>query len=1148
MAIVNNETKEYFTKLEEETRRLYEIAKSAKSKSLDPEDEPEIFLARDLAERVEGILENFGLKGIAERIRLLTSKYSREIVALKIAEDIVYGKFGSFKEEKAAEIAIRAALAILTEGITAAPLQGIDRVSIKQNYDGTKYLAIYYAGPIRSAGGTEQALTVLVADYIRQLLHLEKYVPTNEEIKRFVEEIRLYERRVGRFQYHNSDSDLEKALRNIPVEITGVATDPIEVSIHRDLPRIETNKLRGGACRVLNDGVIGKAAKIKKIADEAGLSGWDWLSDFSKESIEEGGIKPSEKYLADVIAGRPIFSHPSRPGGFRLRYGRSRNTGLAAIGLNPATMVVLGGFLAIGTQVRVERPGKSGIVMPVTSIEGPIVKLIDGRVLKIRNVIEAENIKDKIKEILFLGDVLIGFGEFLENNHLLLPSGYVEEWWRLEVIKAIKKKYKDFHQASIDLEIDEEKLQKILERWYENKPTAREAIQISLKLKAPLHPCYTYYWSEISAGDVQLLLDWLKRRSKKLEDEEESIVGPLDEDIKKILENLGIPHKVHEDNIVISGNHAVILSTCLAGKLDEELHIENGLEAINMISPIKIRNKAPTYIGLRMGRPEKAKERMMKPPVHILFPVGIAGGSSRNIIEAAAKRYVEVEIATRICPKCGEKTFYTKCPKCMDKTLEVRFCPKCGREVKGLICETCRQPTRSHIRQKIDLFNELKRACLNIDIQAPPKLVKGVKGLTSALKIPEPLEKGILRAKYNVYVYKDGTTRFDITNAPLTHFKPKEIGVTVEKLKELGYFMDYSGCPLIDDNQIVELKVQDIIIPVQAADYLIRVAKYIDELLVRYYKMEPYYNIKRREDLIGHLVIGIAPHTSAGIIGRIIGFTTAQVCFAHPYWHAAKRRNCDGDEDAIILALDAFLNFSKKYLPERRGGLMDAPLVVMVTLDPREVDDEVFNLETCESFPLEFYEKTLQYEDPKKVANIIEIVNDRLGKEEQYVGLKFTHHTETIDAGPKATIYKKLKTMNEKVEAQMKLVEKIRAVDKKDVAERILIHHFFPDLIGNLRAFSTQSLRCIKCNMRYERPPLNGKCRKCGGKLVLTVYRKGIEKYLKTASTLIQKYKLSEYYKQRIELVEKELQLLFESGSSGRQTKLVDFWRSEANE
>ncbi|HID05761.1 MAG TPA: DNA polymerase II large subunit, partial [Armatimonadetes bacterium] len=324
-------------------------------------------------------------------------------------------------------------------------------------------------------------------------------------------EIRLYERRVGRFQYHISDSDLEKALKQIPVEITGVATDPIEVSIHRDLPRIETNRLRGGACRVLNDGVIGKATKIKKIAEEAGLSGWEWLDEFAKESIEEGRIKPSEKYLADVIAGRPIFSHPSRPGGFRLRYGRSRNTGLAAIGLNPATMIVLGGFLAVGTQVRIERPGKSGIIMPVTSIEGPTVKLKDGKVLRVSSVIEAEKLKDKIDEILFLGDVLIGFGEFLENNHLLLPSGYVEEWWRLEVLKAIEEKFKNIRQAAKSLRIKEERLKEILEKWYDIKPTAREAIEISLKLDVPLHPYYTYHWSEISGGDVQLLADWLEK-------------------------------------------------------------------------------------------------------------------------------------------------------------------------------------------------------------------------------------------------------------------------------------------------------------------------------------------------------------------------------------------------------------------------------------------------------------------------------------------------------------------------------------------------------------------------------------------------------------------------------------------------------------
>jgi len=50
------------------------------------------------------------------------------------------------------------------------------------------------------------------------------------------------------------------------------------------------------------------------------------------------GIKPLDKYLRDLIGGRPVFSYPMRKGGFRLRYGRSRNTGFAAAGMHPATL------------------------------------------------------------------------------------------------------------------------------------------------------------------------------------------------------------------------------------------------------------------------------------------------------------------------------------------------------------------------------------------------------------------------------------------------------------------------------------------------------------------------------------------------------------------------------------------------------------------------------------------------------------------------------------------------------------------------------------------------------------------------------------------------------------------------------------------
>jgi len=65
------------------------------------------------------------------------------------------------------------------------------------------------------------------------------------------------------------------------------------------------------------------------------------------------------------------------------------------------------------------------------------------------------------------------------------------------------------------------------------------------------------------------------------------------------------------------------------------------------------------------------------------------------------------------------------------------------------------------------------------------------------------------------------------------------------------------------------------------------------------------------DDLIGHLIVGLAPHTSVGIIGRVIGFVNSQVCLGSPIWHSAKRRDCDGDADSIMLLMDIFLNFSR---------------------------------------------------------------------------------------------------------------------------------------------------------------------------------------------------------------------------------------------
>ncbi len=73
---------------------------------------------------------------------------------------------------------------------------------------------------------------------------------------------------------------------------------------------------------------------------------------------------------------------------------------------------------------------------------------------------------------------------------------------------------------------------------------------------------------------------------------------------------------------------------------------------------------------------------------------------------------------------------------------------------------------------------------------------------------------------------------------------------------------------------------------------MLQTARFVDDLLDQFYGLDRFYEIDDRDDLVGELVFGMAPHTSAATVGRVVGFTTAAVGYAHPYFHAAKRRNC----------------------------------------------------------------------------------------------------------------------------------------------------------------------------------------------------------------------------------------------------------------
>ena len=1178
------EIKEYFQSIENKLKELYDVAEKARSLGYDPVDHVEIPLARNMVERVEGLISvvapQLKNSGMVKRMEELEEEFGKldwrvaTIIGLEVAQE----KFCKFKDKlEAMEVGIRVGLAYLSNGVVSSPLEGFTDLKINKRKDGKEYFCLMFSGPIRSAGTTITCGSIFVADYIRKQMGYSEYDPTEEEIKRACVELYDFHERITNLQYLPSETEIDFMVRHLPIQINGDPSEDLDVSNYKDLQRIGTNRLRNGFSLVIGEALTQKAVKfwgrINKWYKDYDMQQWSFLEDFvalqkkiksheKKEEVKTGKIKPDFTYIKDLVAGRPVLTHPLRIGGFRLRYGRSRVSGLSSMSMHPATMILLKDYIAVGTQLRYERPGKSSAMAPCDTIEGPIVKLKDQSVVLVETEEQAKKIKDDVEEILFLGYFLVNYGEFFNRAHVLVPCGYNEEWWLQEFKKSIKEKHPklDLKKVSSDLDLEEQFLENLFK-----KPTTKinfdAALKISLKYNIPLHPRYTYHWNDINKHQFLSLLDWFK----KAEISNDKIILPLiydinkdlqDVDAKRVLELLGIPHElISNENVLIKGEDAKSILFTLKN-LDVNLDNENILEILEKTSGIKIRDKSGTYIGARMGRPEKAKLRKLKGSPHVLFPVGEEGGKMRSFNVALEKGQVTAEFPIHYCDKCEIDTIYPKCEVCGGKTQKKYYCQDCDNfqnqpciksKVERSNSKEIKKPhnSKSYMKKELPINHFFDYASNKLNLKGLPDLIKGVRGTSNEDHTPENLAKGILRAIHELYVNKDGTIRYDMTEMPITAFRPREINASIEKLRYLGYEKDVDNNELVNENQLVEILPSDIILPAckespdEGADLIfIRIANFIDDLLINFYKTQPYYNVKTREDLIGHLIIGLAPHTSAAIVGRIIGFSGTQGCFAHPMWHAAQRRDCEGDESCAILLLDALINFSRKYLPAHRGATQDAPLVITSNLIPSEVDDMVFDIDVVSEYPLELYEAAQEYKWPQEVK--IEQLKNRLGKPNQYYNFKFTHDTNDFSAGVRCSAYKSIPSMQEKVLGQIKLAEMIRAVDGVDVARLIIERHFIRDIRGNMRKFTTQQFRCVNCNEKYRRPPLMGVCLKCQGKIIFTVAEGFILKYLQPTLDLAKKFDLPPYLQQSLELTKLRIESMF--GKEAEKQQELNKW------
>ena len=1183
---------DYIKDLHSEADAIYEVAEEARSKGFDPKTSVEIPKANDLADRTQKLLDFLHPRQTAEQIRELTKKYdgNRERVAIEIAkivcaESYLYGEIvncsdcgGSgeikkgnwkaecydcgglgkdmgFKDEIGnsawkrtlsdflakkksalwksgedsqflAELAIYhgvcAGLAVLTEGILVAPLEGVVSARFITNADGSPSLAISFAGPIRSAGGTGQALSVLIADILRRDFGLKNPIISFEEVERYKEETGAYARGL---QHRPSNPEIETIVKSCPIYIDGEGVGR-EVTGQRDLPRVKTNKVREGMLLVVCEGLVLKAPKILKYVDALKLDGWEWLRPFAKGSSKgtDNKVKPNNQFISDVLAGRPIFSLPMEIGGFRLRYGRSRLAGLATTSLHPATMTALSGFVIIGTQLKYERPGKGTVATPCDSIDGPYLQFKDGSARTIERFDELElqyptDPDYKIEKIWDLGEILIPVGEFLENNHILLESPYVKEWAE-QICEAKGVKYPE---------------------------TFEEAMR-QVELGLPLAPCFVPFFSDIDDNDFKTLLDGLNEKGEILSDEARIICYRL---------AVNVECGKDRGSYQITGKRAEILKHWT--KSGNNSPSCGNLFAIEALGPslksINFRPRVTYRIGARMGKPEGSKHREMKPPIHTMFPVGHKVGSKR-LVSDAAKREDARQIGIRVCPTCSEFTTNGSC--CNVETI-FHGNEWVGKEddlweevsPKNLWEQALKQVHKIENQEDDAVFGE--KNMQRKTGSNPP--VKGVKGMNSREKTSENVIKGILRHKNEISTFRDGTIRFDMVDITMTHFKPKEIGITAEKARELGYDVE-------NDDDVVELRPQDVVIPRNCMESLFNTTKYLDDLLVTLYGMDRFYNCETPDDLVGHLIMGIAPHTSGAILARIIGFADIKGHYGHPFFHAAKRRNCDGDIDAILLLLDGLINFSRSFLSAFRGGMMDAPLILTTTIIPTEIDKEALNVDTMSRYPLSFYEGTMKRPTAKEATKSlgVETVEVRLEKGlNVFEGFGYTHETTDACEAPKNNPYNTLETMKEKTMLQFELGNVIRAVDNEIQAGKLINRHLIRDMRGNLRAYGQQKTRCTKCGESYRRVPIAGKCINvlkkdaenpltgeiedliCNHKLILTVHHGSVKKYDGLIAEIIERYGCDDYTNNLYHLVSSWVADTFSTEEETEQRRLDDF-------
>ena len=100
-------------------------------------------------------------------------------------------------------------------------------------------------------------------------------------------------------------------------------------------------------------------------------------------------------------------------------------------------MSAMDDFIAVGTQMKIERPGKACAITPCDIAEGPWAILRSGEFKQYNDSESFKIDRPQISSIWDNGELVLGYGEFMENNKNLVPAAYSHDWWAADLIDAL---------------------------------------------------------------------------------------------------------------------------------------------------------------------------------------------------------------------------------------------------------------------------------------------------------------------------------------------------------------------------------------------------------------------------------------------------------------------------------------------------------------------------------------------------------------------------------------------------------------------------------------------------------------------------------------------------------------------------------------